>query len=180
MQVDGKVKTSTALIVVDDVYRRVSRDSHDPDELRERPSCPKKTMPMDRGGQLLHLLTAARGADLESILGDLEMFLNLPYLAAFQCNPEYVTTEAATVATITITKAEAARLRSTLRHEIIREYRSIDRDALVAAYEPLFDLVFSYVDPAKHCLPIFTTNYDLAIETLCETLSSQVRARRGS
>jgi hypothetical protein len=37
-----------------------------------------------------------------------------------------------------------------------------------SAYEPLFDLIFNYVNPDEHCLPIFTTNYDLAIETLCE------------
>jgi hypothetical protein len=126
---------------------------------------------MDRGGQLLHLLVAARGADLESILGDLEVFLNLPYLSAVQCDPAYATTDAGTgeIVPITITKAEAINLRSTIRHEIIREYRSIDRDAIAAAYEPLLDLVFGYVDAAEHCLPIFTTNYDLAIETYCET-----------
>jgi hypothetical protein len=130
---------------------------------------------MDCGGQLLHLLTVARGPDLENILSDLEMFLNLPYLAAFQCKPEFATAEAGTgrAVPITIAEAEAALLRSALRHEIIREYRSIDRDAIVAAYEPLLELVFGYVDPTVHCLPIFTTNYDLAIETLCETLGSK-------
>lgn len=141
----------------------------------------QRSLRMDCGGQLLHLLRAARGPDLENILGDLEMFLNLPYLAAFQCNPEYATAEAGTgrAVPITIAKAEAALLRSALRHEIVREYRSIDHDAIVAAYEPLLDLVFSYVDPAVHCLPIFTTNYDLAIETLCETVGSKYELEDG-
>jgi hypothetical protein len=70
---------------------------------------------------------------------------------------------------LTITHREAATLRTVIRHQIIREYRTIDRDAVRSVYEPLFDLIFQYVNPAEHCLPIFTTNYDLAIELLCET-----------
>ena len=114
---------------------------------------------MNRGGHLLHLLTAARGADLEIVLSDLEMFLSLPYLAAFQCSPEYATADAGTGQTvpITITRAEAAQLRSTIRHEIIREYRSIDHDAIVATYAPLFDLIFSYIDPGS---ALFADLYD--------------------
>jgi len=63
----------------------------------------KGTIQPDSGGRLLHLLAAARDADLENILGDLEMFLNLPYLAAFQCNPEYQYGSAPCEGPITIT-----------------------------------------------------------------------------
>jgi hypothetical protein len=55
----------------------------------------------------------------------------------------------------------------------------IDSNAVCSAYEPLFDLIFSCVDPAVHCVPIFTTNYDLAIETLCETLYSKYELTEG-
>jgi hypothetical protein len=128
----------------------------------------KKTILPDSGGDLLHLLAAARGGDLEKILGDLETFLNLPYLTSFQCKPAYRNAAANGEGAATITKDEAALLRSAIRHEIIREYRTIDGDAARSVYEPLFDLIFTYVDPSEHCVPIFTTNYDLAIETFCE------------
>jgi hypothetical protein len=128
----------------------------------------KETLQPDSGGNLLHLLAAARGADLEKIMGDLETFLNLPYLDTFQCNLKYQYAAAPINGAITITKDEAALLRSAIRHEIIREYRVIDGNAVCSVYEPLFDLIFNYVNPAEHCVPIFTTNYDLAIETLCE------------
>jgi len=128
----------------------------------------RRTVRPDSGGNLLHLLAAARGADLEKIMGDLETFLNLPYLTAFQCNPEYQYAAAIGEGPITITKDEASLLRSAIRHEIIREYRVVDGSAVCSVYEPLFDLVFNHVNPAEHCVPIFTTNYDLAIETLCE------------
>lgn len=128
----------------------------------------KATIQPDSGGNLLHLLAAARGADLEKIMGDLETFLNLPYLNAFQCNPEFRYATAPGEGPITISKDEAALLRSAIRHEIIREYREIDGNAVCSAYEPLFDLVFNHVNQAEQCVPIFTTNYDLAIETLCE------------
>ena len=110
---------------------------------------------------------------------NLEVFLNLPYLAAFQCNPEYQYAAAPDEGPITITQREAALLRSKIRHEIIREYRVIDPTAVRSAYEPLCDVIFSYVDPGKHCLPIFTTNYDLAIETLCETLYNKYELTEG-
>ena len=139
----------------------------------------KRTIQADSGLNLLHLLATARNADLEKILGDLEVFLNLPYLAAFECNPEYKYVAAPDEGPITITKGEAALLRSKIRHEIIREYRVIDSNAVRSAYEPLFDLVFSYVDPAVHCVPIFTTNYDLAIERLCETLYQKYELTEG-
>ena len=139
----------------------------------------KTTIQPDSGGNLLHLLAAARGADLEKIMGDLETFLNLPYLNAFQCNPEYQYAAAPNKGPITIAKDEAALLRSAIRHEIIREYRQIDGDAVCSVYEPLFDLIFTYVNPAEHCVPIFTTNYDLAIETLCEKTYSKYALTEG-
>lgn len=139
----------------------------------------KATIQPDSGRDLLHLLVAARGADLEKIMGDLETFLNLPYLNAFQCNPEYKYSAAPDNGPITITRDEATLLRSAIRHEIIREYRTIDGDAVCSAYEPLFDLIFTYVNPAEHCVPIFTTNYDLAIEILCEKKYSKYGLTEG-
>lgn len=139
----------------------------------------KRTIQPDSGRDLLHLLAGARGGDLEKILSDLETFLNLPYLTAFQCNSEYQYAAATSGEPITITKDEAALLRSAIRHEIIREYRVIDGDAVCSVYEPLFDLIFRYVNPVEYCVPIFTTNYDLAIETLCEMTYSKYALTEG-
>ena len=57
----------------------------------------------------------------------------------------------------------AMRLRTTIKHEIIREYRNVDGPKTEEIYKPLLDLLFRYVDKGQ-CLPIFTTNYDPAIE----------------
>jgi SIR2-like domain len=139
----------------------------------------KKTIQLESGKELLHILAAARDNDLEKILGDLEVFLNLPYLTAVQCDSKYQDTAALAEGDTTITRDEAALLRSAIRHEIIREYRVIDHNAVQIVYEPLFDLIFRYVDPVGHCLPIFTTNYDLAIERFCEPLYSKYDLTEG-
>ncbi|MCX5817194.1 MAG: SIR2 family protein [Proteobacteria bacterium] len=107
---------------------------------------------------LLSILVSARGHDLESIMGDLETFLSLDYVSSFvfQSKP-----------TFQADWSDAARLRSLIRHSIIREYRTIDVKRTIEVYQPLFDTIFSHVDSAVYCLPVFTTNYDLAIESFC-------------
>lgn len=139
----------------------------------------KASVQPDSLRDLLNLLAVVRNGDLEKILGDLEVFLNLSYLSEFQCSSEYRYAAAPDDCPIRFTQEDAALLRSKIRHEIIREYRVIDASVVRSAYEPLFDLLFNYVDPAKHCLPIFTTNYDLAIETLCEGLYAKYELTEG-
>jgi len=129
----------------------------------------KRVIPVDSGKPLFQLLASAHNDDLERILGDLEMVLSLPRLGTIQFEAEAEESPEFSETPITVTQAETATLRSLIRHQIIREYRTIDRDAVRSTYEPLFDLIFQYVNPAQHCLPIFTTNYDLAIELFCET-----------
>jgi hypothetical protein len=108
---------------------------------------------------LLSVLISARGHDLEAILTDLETFLSLQYVTSFVFDRQNPSAYEAN-------RSDAANLRSLIRHSIIREYRSIDTQRAVEVYQPLFDTIFSHVDPATCCLPIFTTNYDLAIESL--------------
>src|SRR5271157_2125016 len=62
------------------------------------------TIQRHSGGNLLHVLAAARGADLEKIMGDLETFLNFPYLNTFQCTPDYLDAAAPGNRPFTITK----------------------------------------------------------------------------
>jgi hypothetical protein len=111
---------------------------------------------------LLSLLVSARGRDLEAILGDLETFLSLDYISSFVCDTSDIPSSE-------ITRDLAASLRSYIRHAIIRQYRAVDPGKVVEVYKPLFDTIFTHLDATTHCLPIFTTNYDLAIETFCNT-----------
>jgi hypothetical protein len=109
---------------------------------------------------LLSALISVRGHDLELILGDLEIFLNLPYVSSFVFDNE-------NFPAYEVNRNDVANLRSLIRHSIIREYRKIDIERAVAVYQPLFDTIFSHIHSSAYCLPIFTTNYDLAIENFC-------------
>lgn len=69
---------------------------------------------------------------------------------------------------------EASRILNELRKAVFNEYRHIEtrwRQPLVQLFEPIFSEIFQYVDPTKHPVPVFTTNYDPAIETFCEEKS---------
>ena len=123
-------------------------------------------------GSLLSLLVSARGRDLEAILGDLETFLSLHYVPSFIC-------EINGFPSFEASREDAARLRSFIRHAIIREYRTVEPDQTIEVYQPLFDTIFAHLDPSTHCLPIFTTNYDLAIETFSKTQYSQYELEDG-
>jgi hypothetical protein len=105
---------------------------------------------------LLSVFITARGYDLEAIMTDLETFISLEYVSTFVFDGFEATLE------------DANKLRSLIRHSIIREYRAIDTTKVVEIYRPLFDNIFSHVDSTANCLPIFTTNYDLAIEEFCK------------
>ena len=117
---------------------------------------------------LLSALVSARGYDLELIMGDLENLLSLPYVSTFVLDNGYEAN-----------KDDAATLRSLIRHSIIREYRTIDAQKAIEVYQPLFDTIFSHIDSATHCLPIFTTNYDLAIERFCSEQYSNYELTNG-
>jgi len=104
---------------------------------------------------LLSVLISAREYDLEAIMTDLETFLSLKYVSTFVFDGIEAT-------------LDADKLRSLIRHSIIREYRTVDLTRALEVYQPLLDTIFSHIDPAVHPLPIFTTNYDLAIEKFCQ------------
>jgi len=120
----------------------------------------------DNDASLLSLLISARGNDLELILGDLETFLSLKYVSSFVSGSQ-------NQLGYEVNRNDAASLRSLLRHFIIREYRTIDTKRAIEVYQPLLDTIFSHVEPATCCLPIFTTNYDLAIESFCRAQYSE-------
>jgi hypothetical protein len=126
----------------------------------------------DDQASLFSLLVSARGYDLEAILSDLETFLGLHYVSSFVC-------DAGNIPSTEITRGLAASLRSYIRHAIIRQYRAVDPGKVAEVYKPLFDAIFTHLDAASHCLPIFTTNYDLAIETFCNNQYSDYELTDG-
>ena len=111
-----------------------------------------------------------RGKDLEAILSDLENLLNLHYIDSFNCRLKAIpeANDRDEDVFLEISNAAASELRSFIRHQIIKEYRELDSEKVVRVYEPLFESIFSLLGQHKLVLPVFTTNYDLAIETFCK------------
>jgi hypothetical protein len=56
-----------------------------------------------------------------------------------------------------------------IKHQVIRQYRTVDASKTVELFDGLFECLFSKLDSQKECLVIFTTNYDPAIEVFCKT-----------
>jgi len=109
---------------------------------------------------LLNILIRLRSPDLEAILGELDTLIGLDYANSISCHDPRAGVSGFSI-------SNAVNLRSTIEHEVIREYRTVPPETTVKLFEPLFDLVFSHVEPGAKCLPVFTTNYDPAIETFC-------------
>ncbi len=91
----------------------------------------------DPEASLLAAFISERGNDLELIMGDIENLLSLSYVSTFVLDSGYE-----------VNKNVAASLRSLIRHSIIREYRAIDIKCAIEVYQPLFDTIFSHIDPA--------------------------------
>lgn len=119
-----------------------------------------------RGGSsrpvLAHLVKEC-GEDLEKILAELDSITSLKsstdVYAVFNGSQQNIA-------------KVAASLRYEIEYEIIQRYSDVKRQLVNDLYKPLFEFLFSLVNPAKHCLPIFTTNYDTAIEDFCEANAS--------
>jgi len=68
----------------------------------------------------------------------------------------------------------AAGLLDDLRKDVFQQYRQINEPAAVSPlFNPMFEPIFECIRPGKHCLPIFTTNYDPAIEEFRSQNSDQ-------
>jgi len=111
----------------------------------------------DSQQNMLKNLQRFRGDDLEAILGELDTIIDLDYASSVQgmLQNGY---------SFSLSRQTAEHLRMTIKHEIIREYRSVNSDKTAQIYEPLFNVLFPYLPKYGRCLTIFTTNYDPAIE----------------
>ena len=105
-------------------------------------------------------LASTCGEDLEHVLGELDAILNLKSFSAVSA---FVSGSH-----LNVDKLTAWQLRTGIEREIIQEYSDIPSPLVMKVYKPFFDLIFSFVDPNRNCLPIFTTNYDMAIEEFCD------------
>jgi hypothetical protein len=113
----------------------------------------------DRDSWVLQHLIKRCGEDLENILGELDGII---HAKSFQ-----VVSDVVEGSHLNISKEEADALRRSIEYQIIQQYSDISPTPLINLYKPLFDLIFAHVRMEKHCLPIFTTNYDTAIEEFC-------------
>jgi hypothetical protein len=111
---------------------------------------------------MLHELQRFRGNDLEAILGELDTIIDLDYADSIHGT----LSEGGNRFGFSLERDMAKHLRIKLKHEIIKEYRNVDSEKAVELYTPLFDVLFRRLAPSL-ALPIFTTNYDPAIEEFC-------------
>jgi hypothetical protein len=116
---------------------------------------------------VLDAIIEHRGYDLEDILEDLQAMEALSYVRDFQIEehpgvPPPIPRDPRT-GTGTIKSNQPAQVRKVLEHQIITTYRSVPADKAVSIYGPFLDNLFSRVIDT---LPVFTTNYDPAIECL--------------
>jgi|SRR5712664_2179922 len=93
-----------------------------------------KTIAPENEASLLEVLISARGYDLEAIMTDLETFISLDYVSSFDFGGFEANLK------------DAEKLRSMIRHAIIREYRTIDTERTIKVYQPLFDTIFTHLD----------------------------------
>lgn len=122
-----------------------------------------RSLSEDSTVHLLRYLSLERNNDLEAIMRDLEVFMDIPYLSSINCNLGDQGQD------VVAKREQALRLRWLIRHAIIKEYRDIEIERVLEVYRPLFETLFSFIDPSRNCIPVFTTNYDLAIETFCHS-----------
>ncbi len=123
--------------------------------------------------EMLRLLVRFRGPDLEAIMGELETLTGMDYAKSVNGTYRFKLssgpdTSVEQEAGFSLERPTALRLRSLIKHMVIREFRDVNAKQAVQLYSSLFDRIFSQLDPAKHCLNIFTTNYDPAIEAFCQ------------
>jgi len=122
----------------------------------------------EKPSSMLKLLTEFRGADLEAIMGELETLIGLDYAVGASGYHKVKTGNGVNNEPFSLNRDTAIRLRFLIKHAVIREYRDISAQQVVELYEPLFDRMFPSLESAKHCLVIFTTNYDPSVEAFCQ------------
>ena len=127
-----------------------------PARIKYRPDPVKKA--------LQHLIEHC-GDDLENILGELDAIIHLKSATSVSMIREG--------GSRSISQDVANSVRHAIEYDIIREYAEVPLEKVTRLYRPLFDLIFARIDPQVHCLPIFTTNYDPAIETFCDAHANE-------
>jgi hypothetical protein len=144
-----------------------------------------------QASELISIVRRARGDDLEAVMEDLQELRRFEYINSFA--GETLDKDAMAVAwaarhypggpaptgfqpditkPFPISQSLVKRALLQVRDGIIREYGNVPEDRLHALYDPLFANVFRAIK--RRCLPIFTTNYDLAIEQYCDTAPSPI------
>jgi hypothetical protein len=134
------------------------------------------------------------GHDLEELLEQLASMADMPYVKAFimeSSNGPSVGTlpplppnidphGAMSAKGPRLVYSIASRLRSAVHKAVIQQYGSVAKEQALTLYDPFFDLLFTQFGEPRTLpgrawpglrsalLPVFTTNYDPAIEAFCE------------
>jgi hypothetical protein len=134
------------------------------------------------------------GHDLEELLEQLASMVDMPYVKAFIMEssngpsvgplpplpPDIDPYGSMSANGPRLVRSIASRLRAAVHKAVIQQYGSVDKEQALALYGPFFDLLFTHFgEPStlpgaawpglrSALLPVFTTNYDPAIEAFCE------------
>lgn len=145
---------------------------------------------------ILETLRINLGNDLEIILEELDELCKKPYLEGensitnmLSKNPIYFQPERANPLIDHVSqklsenyhllKQQCTSLRQNIEKKTIEHYRgSPDRTKLFEVYKPFFSKIVSY-NPNYPILPIFTTNYDLCVETYAHFNTEEILFSNG-
>jgi len=110
--------------------------------------------------------------DLEFLLGELEEWISKSYFSS-GIYPQMMTSLGPPPSSFELELSNltyrAGEIHKLVRSEVFRMYRSIQQpDSIQRLYLPLFESAFQLLQPLRQPLIVFTTNYDPAIEDLCE------------
>lgn len=121
----------------------------------------------------LQILQSACGHDLEKILSEIDSIQQLHSgNRVSQVNSSGNTEH-------WITKALVDDARTHIEYTIIRQYSEVPLDQTLKLYDSVLDAIFSKISQDQNCLPIFTTNYDPAIERFCSAKAGSYRLSDG-
>ena len=132
------------------------------------------------GSNKLFQQIVRKNPDLEYLLEELEDWAEKGYMEGIVPNLDILGSILGTLprgspspASSSSIVLHAGALITLLRRKVFEAYQDIAEPANVAPlFIPLFDGIFSQLDPQKFPLVVFTTNYDPAVEIFCEKCSS--------
>lgn len=129
----------------------------------------------DYGSSPLFRAIVSKQRDLEFLFEELEDWVKKNYLGEKLVMPRLTMPGSSRPLEYVDRVIDAAEhLLADLRKDVFEQYRGIRNVAAVnSLFNPVFDSIFERIGLGKNCLPVFTTNYDPAIEVFGARNSEQ-------